>query len=403
MDSNQSLDLPFILSGPEELVSASGCKRVIDIVNCEVGNLTHDAIFGKNIEPGEIVVGALPFERTRAPFLYQPESFTRERFTDRSSASSALYDILGSPSISNVEPIAWRVTPEPSRDGYASNVARALKLMNGTGNIAENEPKECLIKKVVLARSLKIEAEGDIHPADLLRHLRKDPSITCFALPIKGVANAEDRYFVGATPELLIKKVGDKILSHPLAGSIARAQDPDLDREVSQNLLKSEKDLREHAAVVEWIADLLTPYCSELRIPAAPSLVSTNTMWHLGTKIEGTLKDRNVASVELASLLHPTPAVCGTPCDLAYAAIAKFEPFDRGYFAGAVGWCESNGDGQWMVAIRCADVTQRCATLYAGAGIVIGSDPQLEVQETAAKLKTLLNVFGINEEGVPVS
>lgn len=396
-------DLPFILSGPNELVTASGCESVLDIEACAPEMLQTSDLFSDSqiySDTPSYVVGALPFDRKRAPFLYRPSVFEQAALSTPEESRDALASLLGDASKLSNSNIQWRVTPSPSRDTYASNVGRALKLMHHSA--MDLDKKECMIKKVVLARSLRVEAEGEIDPATLLRHLRKDPTITCFALPIPSGNNQEARSFIGATPELLVKKEGKKVFSHPLAGSIPRSSDPDIDREVASHLLISEKDLREHAAVVEWIADLLSPYCSTLSIPERPSLRSTNTMWHLGTYIDGELKDPGVSSLELASVLHPTPAVCGTPCDLAYNAIAELEPFDRGFFAGAIGWCNSDGDGQWMVAIRCAELSRSCATLYAGAGIVIGSDPLLEVQETAAKLTTLLNVFGINEDGQPV-
>ena len=141
-----------------------------------------------------------------------------------------------------------------------------------------------------------------------------------------------------------------------MAGSARRSMDHVADRATAERLMRSEKDLREHASVVEWVADRLAPYCRSLRVPAKPVLRSTSTMWHLVSPIEGELHDDDVSSIELATTLHPTPAVCGVPRDAAAQAIAELEPFDRGFFTGAVGCCDASGDGRWLVTIRCAEI-----------------------------------------------
>src|SRR5699024_1377416 len=147
---------------------------------------------------------------------------------------------------------------------------------------------------------------------------------------------------------------------------------------------------REHQTVVEAVLDTLAPYCTEL--PARPETIlrKTANLWHLGTPITGTLKQADTSSAELAAALHPTPAVCGLPRTPAHAAISELENFDRGFYAGAVGWTEANGDGEWHVAIRCAEIEAARVRLYAGAGIVPGSNPQQETRETADKFTLML-------------
>jgi isochorismate synthase len=152
--------------------------------------------------------------------------------------------------------------------------------------------------------------------------------------------------------------------------------------------------------VVESILDTLTPYCADLSTPEGTGLRATASMWHLGTRIVGRLKDTSLSSAFFAALLHPTPAVCGLPRKLAHAQITELEPYDRDFYAGAVGWCDSAGDGRWYVSIRCAEIDGDEARLYAGAGIVPGSTPEGEVAETAAKFKAMLDAFGI--ESVPL-
>ncbi len=208
--------------------------------------------------------------------------------------------------------------------------------------------------------------------------------------PIRG-----DRWLFGVSPELLLRKRGPLVESHPLAGSIPRAEDAAVDDERAAQLLGSAKDLREHAFVVQAIADALAPYCRELDVPKTPTLVSTPTLWHLGTRIKGKLRDPNVTSYALALALHPTPAVCGSPTAAAKRAIEELEDFSRDYFTGMVGWNDAHGDGEWAVTIRCGELTATRLRLYAGAGVVAGSRPDAELRETDAKLRTLLRALRI--------
>ena len=212
-------------------------------------------------------------------------------------------------------------------------------------------------------------------------------------------AGRGERTLFGASPELLVSRTDRNVVSHPLAGSFPRSNDPAEDQRRAEALQGSAKDRHEHALVVEAIADVLTDYCSELAVPPVPELVPTGTMWHLGTRITGRLADPGITALDLAVALHPTPAVCGVPPDRARAAIAELEGFQRGFYAGAVGWCDAAGDGTWVVAIRCAELSAQGLRLYAGAGIVAGSDPDAELAETEAKFGTMLVVLGGLEDG----
>ncbi len=146
------------------------------------------------------------------------------------------------------------------------------------------------------------------------------------------------------------------------------------------------------------MAEALRPYCRTLSAPTRPRLVSTPTMWHLGTTITGELADPDVTALHLAAALHPTPAICGTPTDSARRLVTELERFDRGYYAGAVGWTNADGDGEWAVSIRCAEVAEHSLRLYAGGGIVPESDPEAELEETSAKFATLLRAMGLPQE-----
>ncbi|MBD3838656.1 isochorismate synthase, partial [Brevundimonas sp.] len=263
-----------------------------------------------------------------------------------------------------------QVTAEPPADVFSAAVARGLARLREDGGS---------LRKIVLSRSLRITAGSDISIPALIARLAVDDAVVTFA-----------------TPELLVERRGSRVFSHPLAGSARRSPDAARDREAAEALLRSEKDRREHALVVEQIMDVLSPFCMELQAPDGVTLKATRSMWHLGTRIKGTLKDIGTSSVELAALLHPTPAVCGMPRREADAVIRDLEGYDRGFYAGAVGWCDSSGDGRWYVSIRCAEIEGRHARLYAGAGIVPGSTPEGELAETAHKFAAMLEAFGLS-------
>lgn len=248
------------------------------------------------------------------------------------------------------------------------------------------------LRKVVLARALDVTASQPFDLAQIDEVLGSDPAVIAYRLPLRSAEEQSHRWLVGATPELLLAKRGAVLKSHPLAGSAPRLKDPRDDRAAGKALLRSAKDLYEHRLVTESILDLLTPYCVELSA-SQPELSSTRTMWHLGTRIQGRLRDADTPALVLARLLHPTPAVCGTPRDGAAEEIARQERFDRGYYAGMIGWEAANGDGEWYVTLRCANLQQNRARLFAGAGIVESSIPEAELAETEAKFGAMLQAL----------
>ncbi|WNV87995.1 isochorismate synthase [Umezawaea sp. Da 62-37] len=247
------------------------------------------------------------------------------------------------------------------------------------------------LDKVVLARVLDLATDQPVECGAVLRALAAgDPRSHVFAT---GTGNGT---LLGASPELLVSRVDGRVLANPLAGSARRDPDPSRDAENRAALSASAKDRREHAFVVEAVADGLAPLCSALDVPREPELLATRTMWHLSTRVTGVARD-GVSALDLALALHPTPAVCGSPTHLARRVIGELEPFDRGYYTGLVGWTDAEGDGEWVVAIRCAEVADRSVRLFAGAGIVHGSTPEGEVAETDAKFRTVLHALGIDD------
>jgi isochorismate synthase len=196
---------------------------------------------------------------------------------------------------------------------------------------------------------------------------------------------------VGASPELLVLRRGREVRATPLAGSAPRFGAFRRDQISAQRLLSSEKDREEHAVVVEDVARVLGGYCDDLAHPREPELLGTANVWHLATPFSGRLHDPSMTALDLVAGLHPTPAVCGTPREEAREALSEFEPIDRGFYAGPVGWMDADGDGEWAIALRCAEITGTTARLFAGAGIVADSIPEEELDETEAKFRALLD------------
>ncbi|MGO9657725.1 MAG: isochorismate synthase MenF, partial [Acidimicrobiales bacterium] len=196
--------------------------------------------------------------------------------------------------------------------------------------------------------------------------------------------------FIGASPETLVRRTGRDVLSHPLAGTVARSGDTATDAALLAGLMASGKDRHEHQLVVDEIAAKLRPLCRQLEVPPVPSVLALRNVSHLGTELRGTLADGATSSLALAALLQPTPAVGGLPSEAALSWQRANEGFDRGTYAGPVGWVDSRGDGEWALGLRSADVSGPHAALYAGNGIVAASSPEAELAETQLKLQALL-------------
>lgn len=247
------------------------------------------------------------------------------------------------------------------------------------------------VDKVVLSRLIDITTDAAIDSGVLLERLiAQNPVSYNFHVPL-----ADGGVLLGASPELLLRKDGERFSSIPLAGSARRQPDEVLDREAGNRLLASEKDRHEHELVTQAMKEVLRERSSELHVPSSPQLITTPTLWHLATPFEGKANSQENA-LTLACLLHPTPALSGFPHQAATQVIAELEPFDRELFGGIVGWCDSEGNGEWVVTIRCAKLRENQVRLFAGAGIVPASSPLGEWRETGVKLSTMLNVFGLH-------
>ncbi|MBO0824010.1 MAG: isochorismate synthase [Actinobacteria bacterium] len=235
------------------------------------------------------------------------------------------------------------------------------------------------LRKVVLARDLRAQCSGEIDSRVLLTRLAaRFPG--CYTFACAGL--------VGATPELLIRRQGDEISSLVLAGTMARGGTEADDAALAAALLSSTKNAEEHRYSVESVRQLLRPLCTELTVDEEPFLLQMADYQHLATLVTGVL-DRDASALALAASLHPTAAICGTPTDTALEVIRELEGMDRGRYSGPVGWVDARGNGEWGIALRCGEIDGRTARLFAGNGIVAGSQPEEELAETETKFRPM--------------
>lgn len=235
------------------------------------------------------------------------------------------------------------------------------------------------VRKVVLARDLRVQSSAAIDIRVLLARLAaRFPG--CYTFACAGL--------VGATPELLIRREGSLVSSLVLAGTMARGGTEADDAALSAALLGSAKNAEEHRYSVESVSQLLTPLCSELTVDEAPYLLQMADYQHLATSVSGVLA-RDASALTLAASLHPTAAICGTPTEAALELIRELEGMDRGRYSGPVGWVDGRGNGEWGIALRCGEIDGRAARLFAGNGIVAGSQPEEELTETETKFRPM--------------
>jgi salicylate biosynthesis isochorismate synthase/menaquinone-specific isochorismate synthase len=270
----------------------------------------------------------------------------------------------------------YRVLSTMPPSHYEEAVARAVQ------RIAAGE-----LQKVVLAREVEVHAPVATDPAAVIGLLREAfPSCYVFAVG-RGEAT-----FLAASPELLVRREGQRASTVALAGSTRRSADPAIDNHLGEALLRSEKDREENAIVARRISRVLAPRAVWVTVADEPVLVRVANIQHLARPIRAQLASP-IDAVELVGLLHPTPAVGGEPLAVAEPLIPALEGLDRGWYAGPIGWTDANGDGEFCVALRCALLRDRVARLYAGGGIVRDSDPAAELAETEVKLGALLPVL----------
>lgn len=269
-----------------------------------------------------------------------------------------------------------RVVSTMPPEHYEDAVARAVERIRGGE-----------LDKVVLAREVQVHAPAAHDPAAVLGVVREGfPGCYVYAV------GRGERTFVGASPELLVRREGLRASTVALAGSAGRSAEPAIDDHLGERLLRSAKDREEQAIVTRRIERALDPHSVWIAASREPVLVRVANIQHLGTPIRAQLSEP-VSAIELAGALHPTPAVGGEPFAIARELIPRLEGLDRGWYAGPVGWTDANEDGEFCVALRCALLDGRVARLYAGVGVVADSDPAAELAETEVKLQALLPVL----------
>jgi salicylate biosynthesis isochorismate synthase len=248
-----------------------------------------------------------------------------------------------------------------------------------TARIAAGE-----MEKVVLAREVIVSAAAAHDPAPIFGAMREQfPACFCFCAGTPAAA------FIGASPELLVRRSGAGVSTVALAGSTRRSSDPAVDDHLGERLLRSDKDRREHRIVAERIVRRLRHHAVWVETGAEPEIVKVANIQHLATPVIAQLAEPRSA-IELAGMLHPTPAVGGEPWPAAEAALVELEDMDRGWYAAPVGWMDATEDGEFCVALRSAILRDRDAHLFAGVGVVAGSDPEAELAETEVKLQAML-------------
>ena len=237
------------------------------------------------------------------------------------------------------------------------------------------------LEKVVLARDISASSKSEINVRGLLQRLEIEyPSTWLFF--VDGL--------VGATPELLVRLSKSLVTSRVLAGTIRKSGNEDRDLALAASLAKSSKDLEEHEYAVKSVADALAPFCSSTNVPESPFVLHLSNVMHLATDVTGVLNDsaKQADIFTLVEKLHPSAAVCGTPTDVAKNLITSLEEMKRGRYSGPVGWIDAHGDGEIAIALRCGQLSpdHKSIRIFAGCGIVAGSDPANEYAESQAKL-----------------
>lgn len=357
-------DVALVTDGVAALVTPAEAEAVLGAIE-HVGERPHAAA-------GAIAVGALPF--SGVGHLTVPARVAgctpdgRAWVTEIAPPGVVLPAPTSAHRAAPTGPAArFTVEERPDADGWSANVTAALDLVE-RGELA----------KVVLARELVVEADAPFDVgAVLARLLDAQPGCMVYA----------DGGFVGATPELLVARHGRDVVSRPMAGSVPRAEGAEDDAAVAR-LLASPKEDVEHRLLVDAVRRTLAEAGADVEV-TEPEAVRFPSVTHLATTVTAHLDDPSATALGLALALHPTPAVGGEPQARALDVIARLEGFDRGRYGGPVGWVSAGGDGEFAVALRCADLDGSRARLLAGAGIVAGSDPASEWAETQAKLEPM--------------
>ncbi|MFV1990251.1 MAG: isochorismate synthase MenF [Acidimicrobiales bacterium] len=326
-----------------------------------------------------VAFGALPFDRSVAASVVVPRLLVRSDVAGTHWAMTvgdeehpdAAYPPRAEPAEEAATTITFsaEITPED----WCEQVATA------TDHIRAGE-----LQKVVLSRVVECESDVNLDQRLPLANLQSQfPSSMVFAVD----------QFIGATPELLVAVHADAVQSQPMAGTTPFTGNARIDAQAAAALLASKKDLEEHQYTIDMVHDTLLEWCSYLDSGAAPEIHAVANVQHLASKVVGRLSVPYASALEIVAGLHPTPAVGGLPRAIALALMAELEPSKRGRYAGPVGWINADGDGEFGVGIRSAQIDGRRGVMHSGVGVVADSDPEAELAETRAKFRTMFGAF----------
>ena len=343
------------------------------------------------VATGPIAIGGFAYHPDREPtgpwsgfpsLLLRVPALAVTRVRGRTYASAAGPDdmaLLDLPPAPMRAPSAHKLDLTPARNPLAWTAA----VENAAARLRAGEAE-----KVVLAREVLARGDGVVSAGMVVRGLRAAyPS--CFTYLVAG---ADGTAFAGASPELLIRRSGNRAFSQPMAGSVARGATDVEDERLALHLMESIKDASEHRLVSTFVVEALRPFAEHVDAPA-PEVVRFTNIQHLATSVRAILNDPPADALELAAALHPTPATGGWPRATADRLIDELEAMDRGWYAGSVGWIDARGDGEFAVALRCGLLWEDGARLYAGVGVMPDSDPAMELEETELKFKALMTAL----------
>ncbi len=340
---------------------------------------------------GPLFIGAIRFDRSKSSFLRVPQTTIvlrsdgkawithvaegTKQLPTRDSIIEEINQCIIATSKPTDEPNSFILTSQPEKQTWIEQVNHGLH------HIRLNS-----IEKLVLSRQVLVEADNNLNTAIILERL-SHLYPTCTIFHISG--------FVGASPELLISRKESHLRSLPLAGTVARSGNDDVDTLLVQSMLESTKERNEHAITASWVGETLAKFCSALSIPKSPSVISLRNVSHLATDIRGVIDSdiHDPGILDIVRVLHPTPAIAGYPVSKSIEILSAIELYPREFYSGPVGWCDRNGNGDFVVGIRSAFIQENTARLYAGVGIVSNSDPIRELAETQLKLQAVLSAI----------
>ncbi len=354
-----------------EVVGTDRFKKAREWWSTEVANFSiHNNVHGSGTGP--ILFASFAFDEDQPSVLIIPQIVVGQKngkswITWIGKESQPDISQLKNAAISGE--ITWD-SGSISEDKWRNQVSAAIAAI-----------KSDKLEKVVLARDISAHSTKEIDARQLIKRLEIEYPSTWLFL-VDGL--------VGATPELLVRLNKSLVTSRVLAGTIRKTGDEDRDLALAASLAKSSKDLEEHEYAVRSVADALAPFCTSTNVPESPFVLHLSNVMHLATDVTGVLNDsaKPTDIFTLISELHPSAAVCGTPTETAKKLINELEEMNRGRYAGPVGWIDAHGDGEIAIALRCGQLSDsnKSIQIFAGCGIVAGSDPEKEFAESQAKL-----------------